>query len=709
MIVINHDPVTPLELCARRRIAQLVFQRVEQPRSSRSTSCRSPSAAPAATARPAAPRRCDAPSRSSRRSRRRRSGAVPTQAEAHRALEARRHPAVGAARRATSREPTTARTTSATRPTTRSPRVDLGALRVPVGDRARAAGRGRTRRSRSCRVTLVGAATGRCSSACSPRRATKASGTRCAPRSPSRSRAAARHRPSDDDGEFGTELTGTLPADGGTAPVRFIGVDGPRWFLRAMLVGAGGHRPGQGRARSRTRCATSSWCAGTDPLPVREPVPLRLPKDVALPDDECDRATERRTATRGYRWVRGHRPSLLHRLTASHAAPRRRRAASRGRRSCPCTPLDAAAPRRDGRRSTGRLRSVVYTPRETVPDPRGRAVRRHGRDRAGLARSAPHRRHRAGPHGCWRAAGSACTTAGWRSTTPGTSCSDPRDVAVSRRRRRRRRGDRRGPSTARDRTAQQMLRQHRRLDRHGHHRDPDRRVRHRQRVAGLRPAIIAAVGAALAAGRLPAGAHAVGPAGAHRPVRRGHRRPHRRPHRPGPRLLPARHLDQLRLRRCRSLVSIAGPAPAGRADLGVPRPDARTSAGARPGARGTGAGRCCAPTRWRPLRRRRCVFLARGVVQLDAVPATTRPAGWPFARIAMGYPLYIAAVGFGLLGRAPGPARLPRRTPTELADADAAASRLVSRRRCADRVLGLGQRDEQQLVAGLQRLLRASA
>ena len=42
------------------------------------------------------------------------------------------------------------------------------------------------------------------------------------------------------DGRFGTELHGTVPDESGrgTVPVRFLGVDGPRWFLRAMLAGA---------------------------------------------------------------------------------------------------------------------------------------------------------------------------------------------------------------------------------------------------------------------------------------------------------------------------------------------------------------------------------------------------------------------------------------------------------------------------------------
>lgn len=83
------------------------------------------------------------------------------------------------------------------------------------------------------------------------------------------------------DGAFGTELTGTVPAEGGRLPVRFIGVDGPRWFLRAMLVGPAAE-PGKG-ARFESALQQIVVIRGVDPLPVREPVPLALPKDVELP------------------------------------------------------------------------------------------------------------------------------------------------------------------------------------------------------------------------------------------------------------------------------------------------------------------------------------------------------------------------------------------------------------------------------------------
>lgn len=87
------------------------------------------------------------------------------------------------------------------------------------------------------------------------------------------------------EGPFGTELHGSIPAEGakGTVPVRFIGVDGPRWFLRALLAG-----PVASDAKKATVFEDALRdvvvVRGTEPLPVREPVPLQLPDDLELPD-----------------------------------------------------------------------------------------------------------------------------------------------------------------------------------------------------------------------------------------------------------------------------------------------------------------------------------------------------------------------------------------------------------------------------------------
>ncbi|MDQ6937670.1 MAG: DUF3710 domain-containing protein [Actinomycetota bacterium] len=81
-------------------------------------------------------------------------------------------------------------------------------------------------------------------------------------------------------GDFGQELRGRLPADGGLTPVRFVGVDGPRWLLRAMIVGAAAVDAKKAEPFIDL-LRDVVVVRGTDPLPVREPIPLRLPDDVA--------------------------------------------------------------------------------------------------------------------------------------------------------------------------------------------------------------------------------------------------------------------------------------------------------------------------------------------------------------------------------------------------------------------------------------------
>ncbi|MEO8888874.1 MAG: DUF3710 domain-containing protein [Jatrophihabitantaceae bacterium] len=92
------------------------------------------------------------------------------------------------------------------------------------------------------------------------------------------------------DGPFGTELTGKLPGEGGLVPVRFIGVDGPRWFLRAMLVGAVAVEEAKAAAFMDALRGVVV-VRGNEPLPVREPVPLQLPRDVVLPGSESEPST----------------------------------------------------------------------------------------------------------------------------------------------------------------------------------------------------------------------------------------------------------------------------------------------------------------------------------------------------------------------------------------------------------------------------------
>lgn len=86
------------------------------------------------------------------------------------------------------------------------------------------------------------------------------------------------------DGPWGIELRGNLPQGPGgpSVPVRFVGIDGPRWFLRALFAGA----PAVDAAaaeRFEQALRNTIVVRGSSPQPVREPVPLQLPKGVQLP------------------------------------------------------------------------------------------------------------------------------------------------------------------------------------------------------------------------------------------------------------------------------------------------------------------------------------------------------------------------------------------------------------------------------------------
>lgn len=94
-----------------------------------------------------------------------------------------------------------------------------------------------------------------------------------------------------EDGPFGAELHGTLAGSGGRVPVRFVGVDGPRWFLRAMILGPAATDDAEAEPFLAALRETVV-VRGTTPAPAREPIPLTMPTDVlpggAATDDDAD-------------------------------------------------------------------------------------------------------------------------------------------------------------------------------------------------------------------------------------------------------------------------------------------------------------------------------------------------------------------------------------------------------------------------------------
>jgi len=82
------------------------------------------------------------------------------------------------------------------------------------------------------------------------------------------------------DGEYGPELRARVRTPEGLADIRFLGVDGPRWMVRAVYQGPAATDPEAAGPLDEVLHGLVVDRGG-EAMPVREPLPLRLPKDVA--------------------------------------------------------------------------------------------------------------------------------------------------------------------------------------------------------------------------------------------------------------------------------------------------------------------------------------------------------------------------------------------------------------------------------------------
>jgi hypothetical protein len=87
------------------------------------------------------------------------------------------------------------------------------------------------------------------------------------------------------EGPFGTEILARIPAQPGNpgsgfVPVRFIGVDGPRWFLRGLFQGPATVDPAAA-APLEALIREVVVVRGEGPVPPRDLLELRLPPDAA--------------------------------------------------------------------------------------------------------------------------------------------------------------------------------------------------------------------------------------------------------------------------------------------------------------------------------------------------------------------------------------------------------------------------------------------
>jgi Protein of unknown function (DUF3710). len=83
------------------------------------------------------------------------------------------------------------------------------------------------------------------------------------------------------DGVFGPELLAEIPiaqpgAAGETRLARFIGVDGPRWFLRGVIAGEAAVKP-DAAALVEDLFRSIVVVRGAAPMPPRDLIPLKMP------------------------------------------------------------------------------------------------------------------------------------------------------------------------------------------------------------------------------------------------------------------------------------------------------------------------------------------------------------------------------------------------------------------------------------------------
>lgn len=90
-------------------------------------------------------------------------------------------------------------------------------------------------------------------------------------------------------GPFGPELLAEIPVatdgrPGSTRLARFVGVDGPRWFLRGVIAGEGAVNP-EAAVRIEELFRAVVVVRGSTPMPPRDLIPLHMPQAASVQQD----------------------------------------------------------------------------------------------------------------------------------------------------------------------------------------------------------------------------------------------------------------------------------------------------------------------------------------------------------------------------------------------------------------------------------------
>lgn len=93
------------------------------------------------------------------------------------------------------------------------------------------------------------------------------------------------------DGSFGPEVLATVVGPDGSGTVRFTGIDGPRWFVRALFTGPAA-TDAAAAALLEESVRALVVARGGDAMPVRDPLPLHLPEAAMQAAQEARAAGE---------------------------------------------------------------------------------------------------------------------------------------------------------------------------------------------------------------------------------------------------------------------------------------------------------------------------------------------------------------------------------------------------------------------------------
>lgn len=95
-------------------------------------------------------------------------------------------------------------------------------------------------------------------------------------------------------GEYGTEVRARIRTEQGPTVVRIVGVDGPRWFVKAEFRGVAATDPEA--AAPLLACLQGVVVVrGSEARPVRESLPLHPPSDATSPGDDEPATDAKRT------------------------------------------------------------------------------------------------------------------------------------------------------------------------------------------------------------------------------------------------------------------------------------------------------------------------------------------------------------------------------------------------------------------------------